>query len=71
VLQRRFQQQAIHDYVREHWGAWFPHLPSDQAFNHRLHLLSDIWPVLLGELWAALSCRFTATSGSADQLLDS
>jgi len=71
LLQGRFQQQAIHDYVLQHWGAWFPHLPSYQACNHRLNLLAEIWPVLLGELWDTLGCRSTAASCGADQLLDS
>ena len=53
-LQGRFKQKAIHHYVQEHWDAWFPHLPSYQAFNHRLNLLPEVWPVLLGELWSTL-----------------
>ena len=68
-LQGHFKQKAMHRYVQQHWGAWFPHLPSYQAFNHRLNLLEQIWPVLLGELWSELEVP-EAGSG-ADQLLDS
>jgi len=67
--QRHFQQQAIHRYVREHWGAWFPNLPSYQAFNQRLNLLHEVWPVLLSELWSALD--LPAADRDTDQLLDS
>ncbi|MBI1762953.1 MAG: hypothetical protein HYR56_16115 [Acidobacteria bacterium] len=49
-LQERFKIKAIHVYIKQHWSAWFPHLPSYQAFNHRRNLLEDVWPVLLGEL---------------------
>jgi DDE family transposase len=68
-LQRHFQQKAIHRYVQGHWGAWFPRLPSYQAFNQRLNLLSGVWPVLLGELWSTLA--LTAEASVTDQLLDS
>lgn len=68
-LQGRFRQKAIHQYMRQHWRAWFPHLPSYQAFNHRLNLLEEVWPVLLDELWRQLGTP-PSTSG-ADQLIDS
>jgi len=68
-LAGHFKQKAIHRYVKERWGAWFPHLPSYQAFNHRLNLLPEVWPVLLGELWNGLA--LPATGSGLDQLLDS
>lgn len=68
-LQGHFKQKAIHRYVQEHWSAWFPQLPSYQAFNHRLNLLHETWPVLLGELWTKLEMPMVITG--ADQLLDS
>lgn len=70
VLKGHFKQKAIHSYVQEHWGVWFPHLPSYKACNHRLNLLHEVWPVLLGQLWSTLGCPSAATGG-ADQLLDS
>lgn len=71
ILKGHFKQKAIHRYVREHWGEWFPHLPSYQAFNQRLNLLHEVWPVLLGELWSELGCPAAAAVGGLDQLLDS
>ena len=47
----------------------FPHLPSYQAFNQRLNLLHEVWPVLLGELWPRLGSAHAAAG--LDQLLDS
>ena len=44
-----FKQKAIHRSVQQPWGAGFPRLPSDQAFNPRLHLLHEVWPIWLGE----------------------
>lgn len=70
LLKGQFKQKALHTYVQEHWAAWFPHLPSYQAFNHRLNLLHEVWPVLLGELWQELGGPADSTEG-ADQLLDS
>ena len=43
-----FKQKAIHRSVQQHGSDWFPPLPSDQAFNHRLHLLHEVWPLWLG-----------------------
>lgn len=69
LRQGHFKQKAIHRYVQEHWGAWFPQLPSYQAFNHRLNLLNEVWPVLLGELCGELELPDVANG--VDQLLDS
>jgi len=71
LLQGHFKQTAIHRYIATHWAAWFPQLPSYQAFNHRLNLLHEIWPVLLGELWCALGCPAAGAADGLDQLLDS
>ena len=71
VLKGHFKQKAIHRYVQEHWGGWFPQLPSYQAFNHRLNLLHEVWPVLLGELWSELGCPAAVAVDGLDQLLDS
>lgn len=71
MLQGHFKQKAMHRYVEGHWSAWFPHLPSYQAFNHRLNLLHEVWPVLLGELWSELGCPAAVAVDGPDQLLDS
>lgn len=68
-LQARYKIKDIHRYIQQHWGGWFPHLPSYQAFNHRLNLLAEVWPVLLGELMTQLELPRAAPE--TDQLLDS
>jgi hypothetical protein len=57
-LQERFKLKSIHRYIQQHWSDWFPQLPSYQAFNHRLNLLEDVWPVLLS--------RVAGSDGNAD-----
>lgn len=71
TLQGHFKQSAMHSYVAGHWAAWFPHLPSYQAFNRRLNMLSEVWPVLLGERWGALGQPPPDALDGLDQLLDS
>lgn len=71
MLQGHFKQSAIHAYVKGHWATWFPHLPSYQAFNHRLNLLLESWPVLLGDVWCELGCPAPLAATGCDQLLDS
>jgi hypothetical protein len=68
-LQERFRIKAIHRYAQQHWGAWFPHLPSYQAFDHRLNLLEEVWPVLLGEL--LIQTEIPTAALETDQILDS
>jgi hypothetical protein len=68
-LQERFKLKDIHHYMQQHWSAWFPHLPIDQAFNRRLNLLEEVWPVLLGELMARM--EMPAVAFETDQMLDS
>ena len=71
LLQGHFKQSAIHAYVKGHWAAWFPQLPSYQAFNHRLNLLQEVWPVLLSDLWRELGCPAPVSDSGLDQLIDS
>ena len=68
-LQERFKLKTIHTYLKQHWRAWFPHLPSYQAFSRRLNLLEDVWPILLGELMAEM--KMPAYGLKTDQMLDS
>lgn len=71
LLQGHYKQSAMHSYVAGHWAAWFPHLPSYQAFNRRLNMLHEVWPVLLGELWCELGQPTPDAVDGLDQLLDS
>jgi hypothetical protein len=67
-FQGHFQQRRIYDYVRGHWLAWFPSLPSYQAFNHRLNHLSCSLARLLEELLTALA---NGSPQTTDYVLDS
>lgn len=67
-LQGHFLQRRIYDYTRAHWLAWFPDLPSYQAFNYRLNQLSPSLALLLEELLVELT---TASPLTNDYVLDS
>ena len=40
-LNEKFNHRQIYNFIREYWLSWFPGLPSYQAFNRRLNLLTD------------------------------
>jgi len=67
-LQGLAQQRRIYAYVRGHWHAWFPALPTYQAFNRRLNELVSAFEQLIGE---ALSTSVTELSSGAEHLIDS
>jgi hypothetical protein len=67
-LQGFSQQRRIYQYLRQHWHAWFPALPSYQAFNRRLNELVTAFEQLIS---AALSSRVTQLAPAADRLIDS
>lgn len=62
------QQRRIYDYACRHWRAWFPALPSYQAFNRRLNRLAPAFEHLIT---AALREPVTALAADADRLIDS
>jgi hypothetical protein len=67
-LRGHFLQRRIYDYIAGHWLAWFPDLPSYQAFNYRLNLLSPSFVRLLQELLTTLAHDASLTT---DHVLDS
>jgi len=67
-LQGHHQQRRIYEYVRWHWHAWFPTLPSYQAFNRRLNLLVEGFEQLISSL---LSAEVARLAPEADRLVDS
>jgi hypothetical protein len=67
-LQGFSQQRRIYQYVRRHWHAWFPALPSYQAFNRRLNELVPAFEHLIGDL---LSPSVAQLAPAADRLIDS
>src|SRR5215213_6505211 len=54
-LNEKFNHRQIHQFIREYWLDWFPALPSYQAFNRRLNLLTDNFQVLFAYLLRQLS----------------
>src|SRR5438270_2503213 len=67
-LRGHFWQRRIYDYICGHWLAWFPDLPSYQAFNHRLNTLSSSFALLFEELLTELA---NGPAGLTDHVLDS
>lgn len=69
-LNDHFKKRAIYDFINQYWRAWFPHLPSYQAFVRRLNLLENNFQSLFGYLLEQLTEKFPA-SVSVDHLIDS
>ena len=67
-LQGHFSQRRLYHYICGHWLAWFPDLPSYQAFNYRLNHLGPAFAWLLEELLSDLA---STASGTTDFVLDS
>lgn len=44
--QKYFQIKDIHSFAKEYLFSWFPKLPSYQAFNNRLNMLSEAFKIL-------------------------
>ncbi|MBD0373709.1 MAG: IS982 family transposase [Pyrinomonadaceae bacterium] len=49
-MQGHTTQRRIYDYIRQHWRAWFPSLPSYQSINCRLNELVPAFELLIEEL---------------------
>lgn len=60
LLQGHFTMQHTYDYILNHWGDWFPQLPSYQAVNNRLNQIGWHFEVVVDTLatrlqdWPAL-----------------
>ncbi len=63
-----FSMRQTYDYIFHHWRAWFPDLPSYQAFNRRLGDLTPSFEALIDFLLQAAQPRLSA---SADRVIDS
>jgi hypothetical protein len=68
-LNEKFNHRQIHAFIGEYWFDWFPALPSYQAFNRRLNLLTDNFHLLFAYLLQA--ARHNQTAQSSDYLIDS
>lgn len=67
-LQGFFAMRQTYDYILHHWRAWFPNLPSYQAFNRRLGDLTPSFEVLIDFLLQAAQPQLAP---SADRVIDS
>lgn len=63
-----YQKKAIYRFTRNYWIAWFPALPSYQAFNRRLNLLESAFHCIGAVLLDTLADAQTA---EIDHLIDS
>lgn len=68
-LNEKFNHRQIHGFIREYWHDWFPALPSYQAFNRRLNLLTDNFQTLFAHLLNAV--KNNQPADSLDYLIDS
>lgn len=63
-----YQKKAIYCFTRNYWAAWFPALPSYQAFNRRLNLLEQAFHSIGAGLLKRLDGKRAA---ELDHLIDS
>lgn len=57
LLQQHGEVKQIYEYTLSHWQDWFPDLPSYQAFNRRINLLTEVFPVLVEDLLEQADAR--------------
>lgn len=69
-LNGHFKKRAIYDFINHYWLAWFPALPSYQAFVRRLNLLEQNFQSLFGYLLKELKADKSRFQTS-DHLIDS
>ena len=67
-LQGCFSVRQIYDYIQQHWHAWFPLVPSYQAFNYRLNGLAVAFELLIAML---LQQAQTQVPVADDHVIDS
>jgi len=63
-----YQKKAIYRLTRNYWAAWFPALPSYQAFSNRLNNLESSFQIISQKLLKALAAGQTI---EVDHLVDS
>ena len=69
-LNGHFKKRAIYQFINQYWGAWFPALPSYQAFSRRLNLLENHFQSLFGSLLVELQLSDKQLP-TLDHLIDS
>lgn len=68
LLEQHRSLRAIHRFTRAHLRAWFPQLPSYQAFVHRLNQLDALLPALLEATLDALPEVLPSTTHVVDSM---
>jgi hypothetical protein len=63
-----YQKKAIYRLTRNYWAAWFPALPSYQAFSNRLNNMESSFQIISQQLLRALAAGQTI---EVDHLVDS
>ena len=54
-FQGHFNQNRIHQYIKQHFRDWFPDLPAYQTFNERLNNLAESLQVIVYELFEEIN----------------
>lgn len=67
-LNEHFEKRAIYRFIKHYWAAWFPAVPSYQAFSRRLNLLAPTFDRLCGQWLTSLAATQVA---AVDHLIDS
>lgn len=70
-LNERFTHRQIYNFIDHYWIDWFPALPSYQAFNRRLNLLTDNFQVLFAHLLQTINLPSQQCAAGQDYLIDS
>ena len=69
LIRKRKTISEIHEYVEDHFSAWFPDLPSYQSYNRRLNRLSAVFAPLVEEALSEVGCK--KTPGEMIRIADS
>lgn len=67
IIEQKFEVKAIHNFIKDYYGDWFPHLPNYHGFNKRVCRLHETFIELAG----ALLDRGDISHVHRDFLLDS
>ena len=68
IAEGKFEVKAIHRFIKEYWGKWFPTLPSYQNFNRRINYLAPAFKILCGLLLSDKENDNTALSHLLDSM---
>ena len=67
IHNQKYEVKACYEFIRDYYGDWFPDLPSYQAYNRRICLLSDA----IKEIASLFVCDAGLDPDHADFVVDS